>query len=183
MPQNSKITKYTMESSTPQNKKYISFLPINKKHLIHLGIITITDQKEFFNLNKKYAHYKKRIYAILLVQGAALHYVDKKNGIKDFDVLVIYKKQNNRTKLYAKRLKSYDSGLPEFGRYSKDKPKYTNRRVDILMREIPVLKHKSLNINLRDFISQHKYWSKKAAVGIWPKRILGKIIYSNTQYL
>ncbi len=155
-----------------------SYLPIKIKHLNHLGKIVLSDQKSFFLRKPKYAPYKNEMKAILLVQGAALHYADGKNGIKDFDLLVAYQKLNDtENRIYPKRIKSYNSNLPEFGRYPKDNEKYKTRRVDILMREIKFSKDKHLSENLHDYIASHNYWSKKAAIGIWPRNILGKIIY------
>jgi hypothetical protein len=36
------------------------------------------------------AVYDKRVIAVALCQGAALHYVDGKTGVKDFDVFTFY---------------------------------------------------------------------------------------------
>lgn len=87
------------------------------------------------------------------------------------------KKLKNPIHLYPKRIKSYNSDLIEFGRFPKDKPEYRTRRVDILVREIDVSKHKNLIDILNNFISSHNHWGKKAAIGIWPYGILGKIIF------
>lgn len=69
-----------------------SYLPITIEHLKHLRDIAIKDQNNFFKSYPKYKHYEKERIAILLIQGAALHFINKKNGVKDFDILVVYKK-------------------------------------------------------------------------------------------
>lgn len=154
-----------------------SYLPITVQHLKHLCDIAIKDQKDFFRLNPKYRHYENERKAILLIQGAALHFINGKEGIKDFDVLVVYNKLHNPIRLYAKRKKAYNSNMPEFGRFPKDKPKYVTRRVDILMREIEISSEEKLSDTLQNFIKHHKYWGEKAAIGIWPDNILEEIIY------
>lgn len=169
-----------------------SYLKIEKIHLLKLENLAKLDQEKFFNKKPRYNLFKDNLYAILLVQGAALHYITKQNGIKDFDVLVLYKE--NKTikdskgliKIPYRRPKSYDCGMPEFGTYPEDnKNKYPNRRIDVLIREIKrkYLKDKTVEEALRYCFSMSqtksmKEWRKKGVVGIYPEEILGKIIWS-----
>jgi len=71
-----------------------SMKKITKSDLKKLGLIASEDRKEFFERNTKSKKlYEEKIICVALCQGAALHFVDGKNGVKDFDVWTFYKKQ------------------------------------------------------------------------------------------
>jgi hypothetical protein len=70
-------------------------------------------------------------------QGAALHYVDGRNGVKDFDVWSFYAQYEDW--LFPARWRgTRDFGPSRFGRYPGDPPGYSGRRVDLLGRSLPV---------------------------------------------
>ena len=46
--------------------------------------------KPFIVRNPHHAGLRARVLAVALCQGAALHYVDGKNGVKDFDVWTFF---------------------------------------------------------------------------------------------
>ena len=111
-------------------------MPIEKEDLCSIKEKVLKDQKKFFEKYLKYKLYEeKKIVAMLLVQGAALHFIDKKKGIKDFDVLCVY---NKIPKKYFpfRRLKQIDSKLEKFGRSPDDSTKFKGRRIDIMMRAV-----------------------------------------------
>ena len=72
-----------------------------------------------------------------LCQGAALHYVNGHNGVKDFDVWSFYA-QYDDWPFPARWRGTRDFGPSKFGRYSCDPPRYTGRRVDLLGRSLRV---------------------------------------------
>jgi len=164
-----------------------SYKKIESQHLLKLKEIALTDQNNFFKHYPDYIIFKDKLYAVLLVQGASKHYVDGITGIKDFDILVLYKENTSNNKCICyRRMKSYDCGMPNFGRYPKDRKKYSNRRVDIRMGEIgsDVTRGNDLKTSLKNYFKEGKTksikkWRKKAVIGIYPKEILGEIIFSS----
>ena len=64
-----------------------SLKPINNEDLKRLANIAKEDRIDLFSRILELGElYKDRIICTALCQGAALHYLDGKNGIKDFDV-------------------------------------------------------------------------------------------------
>ncbi len=64
---------------------------ITKSDLKRLLKLSEKDMIQFFERNKKYSkQYNNKHVLVALCQGAALHYIDKKNGVKDFDVWFFY---------------------------------------------------------------------------------------------
>ena len=57
---------------------------IDKSDLQHLLELARSDIENFFARNPRYEEYKGKEKIIVLAQGAALHYIDVKTGIKDF---------------------------------------------------------------------------------------------------
>jgi hypothetical protein len=64
-----------------------SFIKIERTDLERLALLCREDREEFFNRHPRWQKlYADRILCVALCQGAALHYVNGKNGVKDFDV-------------------------------------------------------------------------------------------------
>ena len=61
--------------------------------LHRLGEIARQDREEFFHRCPRYRPLQGDIIAVALCQGAALHYVNGSNGIKDLDVWTFYAKR------------------------------------------------------------------------------------------
>lgn len=154
---------------------------LDNNHLEKLWIIS----KDI--LNKKISTIKlDDIYAILLIQWAAKHFIDKKNGIKDFDILVLCK----TPKKIRKVLKWEAFWLDEFWINPNDKW-YKNRRIDLIIRwpykwyeDYFLLSNKNINSTLIDYFNiNHKQnsmkcWKIKPIIWIYPKEIEWNIIYN-----
>jgi len=80
--------------------------------------------------------YAGRLLARALCEGAALHYVDMHNGVKDFDVWSFYA-QHNDWPFPPRWRGTRDFGPSKFGRYPGDPARYSGRRVDLLRRSLP----------------------------------------------
>lgn len=81
--------------------------------------------------------YAGRLLGRTLCQGAALHYVNGINGVKDFDVWSFYAAHSDWP--FPPRWRgTRDFGPSKFGRYPDDPPRYSGRRVDLLGRSLPV---------------------------------------------
>jgi hypothetical protein len=60
---------------------------ITKSDLRRLADIALRDLESLFRRHPDTGRlYRHRLFAIALCQGAALHFLDGKNGVKDFDV-------------------------------------------------------------------------------------------------
>ncbi|ADI73385.1 conserved hypothetical protein [Methanohalobium evestigatum Z-7303] len=179
------------------DEKERSYRKIEIKHLQKLKDISVNDQNIFFNKNPKYEFFRDRLFCILLVQGAALHYVNGTNGIKDFDILLLYKQnleekdENGKLiKIPYRRLIAYDCGMPEFGRYPHDDiNQYPNRRVDVLIREIgeDLTDNYDLITGIRKYFETGntpsiKQWKNKDVVGIWPEEIQGDLVWNTKSH-
>ncbi|HEY6314139.1 MAG TPA: hypothetical protein VIY52_25535 [Streptosporangiaceae bacterium] len=116
-----------------------------------------------------------------LCQGAALHFVDGKNGVKDFDVWSFYAGHDDGP-FPARWRGTADLGPSKFGRYPDDPPSCTGRRVDLLGRWLPAPVGASPAVVLREYLSAARTRSAralaaKAVVLIDPERRAGEIVW------
>jgi hypothetical protein len=63
---------------------------ITKRVLDRLSVIAAEDREDKFARRPRWAVYRDRVLCVALCQGAALHYVDGRNGVKDLDVYTFY---------------------------------------------------------------------------------------------
>lgn len=132
-----------------------SYRPIELDDLKRLAKLARQDRKHFFQNHPKWAKaYAQRVLCVALCQGAAKHYIDGTIGINDFDVYTFYRIHPQKH-WYAKRIKSYDFGIPQFGR-SKDRPNFVGRRVDCLGRDIDANNGEEVTTALRRYLQKGK---------------------------
>jgi hypothetical protein len=114
-----------------------SFEPITHEDLARLSTLARVDREELFArkslLGQRYAH---RLLCVALCQGAALHYLDGRNGVKDFDVWTFYAEHPDGPFPY-RRIGRRDFGPSKFGRMPNDIRPYAGRRVDLVGRSLP----------------------------------------------
>jgi len=154
---------------------------ITKTDLKKLLSIAREDINLFFSRYPKYAEYEGKERLIALGQGAALHYIDKKNGVKDFDVWFFY--PQFKIVLPYRRRGVIDYGPSKFGKHPND-GKFAGRRVDILIRSdshfdrgVPWV---SLQKYLRDGRTKTaRKLAEKAMVGLYPEKFFGEILWYN----
>jgi hypothetical protein len=158
-----------------------SFEPITKRDLRRLGAIALGDLDSLF---KRYPHtgrfYKNRLFAIALCQGAALHYVDGSNGVKDFDVWSFFRAHRSRPFPY-RRNASADFGDPKFGK-SPGRSDYVGRCIDLLGRSLDFPGSQSPEVALREYLSTGstataRALAQKAVVLIYPPEFLGRVVW------
>jgi hypothetical protein len=58
--------------------------------LDRLAAIAAEDREDRFRRRPRWAPYRDRVLCVALCQGAAMHYVDGKNGVKDLDVYTFF---------------------------------------------------------------------------------------------
>jgi len=122
--------------------------------------------------------YKNPI-CIALCQGAAMHYYDKINGIKDFDIWFFYK--YNKKHLPYRTVWSCDFENQKFGSHPEQK-EYIGRGIDIILRSIKT----DVGNNPIDTIYNYfefektktsKLLAQKAVVILEPENLFGKTIW------
>jgi hypothetical protein len=159
-----------------------SYERIEKEDLEKLLRFAIEDRNDFFSRHPLWKkQYANRVICIALCQGAAQHYVDGKNGVKDFDVWTFYAEHPDR-QFYPRRMVSRDFGISKFGCYPSDVGKFEGRCVDLIGRSIKCRPKADPIKALRDYLSQPKtksarLLSKKSAVMLFPKNLFGKVVW------
>lgn len=127
--------------------------------------------KELYNIEKP--------IAVALCQGAAMHFYDHTNGIKDFDIWFFY--PFNRRQLTPRAIWRWDYVNPKFGRHPSI-PNYKGRKVDVLVRSIRNHTANDPIETIRQYLKFEKTKSsrelaKKAVVILFPTPLLGQVIW------
>ena len=115
-----------------------------------------------------------------LCQGAALHYVDGKNGIKDWDVWSFYRQGPNAEYPYRRRTE-YAFEDQRFGR-CRGRPEYLGRPVDVLGRSIEKQPSEDFADAIRRYLAAgrtttSKKLSEKAVVIVEPEERRGEVVW------
>lgn len=148
--------------------------------------LALIEQKSFFDRNPKYREpYQNALIAITLCQGAALHFLDDKNGIKDFDIWYFYARVTNM-KYPPRAMKLVDSRMQKFGVNPNDANRgYVGRRIHLLGRDIDC-QHRRGQHDPRECIIRYlvtrktetaRRLSEKGVIGLYPATIFGKVIW------
>lgn len=125
--------------------------------------------------------YSDRILLTALCQGAALHYVDGRNGVKDLDVYTFYASHPSVSYPHRRR-KVEDFGESDLGRHPDDDPAFRGRHVDLLGRTLGVPPTADPVGAVRDYLSigsttTARMLAEKAVVVIDPLPLLGRIVW------
>jgi hypothetical protein len=125
---------------------------LTDEHLRRLAALAEEDLA-FFTRPGGRPEYESRRLAVALAQGAALHYLDGRTGVKDLDVWTFYAAIPGRRFPADKRVRRADFGRSSLGRQTydihaarSDRQRavlqrwyaYTGRRVDFCIRALPV---------------------------------------------
>lgn len=112
-----------------------SYLPITEVELNQLALIAKQDRVDFFGRYRRWERlYSDRMICVALCQGAALHYLDNQNGIKDWVAWTFYR-INPEAQFPYRRIGRVAFGDPRFGR-SPGRSQYLGRRIDLIGRSI-----------------------------------------------
>lgn len=159
-----------------------SYEKIRRVDLERLAALADRDREDFFHRNPGTASlYEDRVLCVTLAQGAALHYVDGKTGVKDFDVWSFYRTHPERPFPYRRR-GVVDFGDPRFG-LSPDSPSvFTGKRVDLIGRSIDVRRNESPVDAVRRYLHSGRTMSarllaQKAMIGLGPEELFGMVIW------
>jgi hypothetical protein len=159
-----------------------SLASIDRADLLHLAALAADAEAELFERNPRGSgRYADRLLGRALCQGAALHYMNGKNGVKDFDVWSFYAQQDDWP-FPARWRGTRDFGPSKFGRYPGDPPQYTGRRVDLLGRSLPAAPGTDPAHAIHDYLAAGRTNSArelaaKAVVLIDPAGRVGEIVW------
>lgn len=156
-----------------------------------LSDLVMREREQFFQRNPRYKPiFYSSLIASVLCQGAAIHFVDGKNGVKDFDVYLFHRQSNTKEMRYPYRARvkhQPDSKLAKFGNCPCH-PNYVGRHVDLMGKEISTDIVRGCKSDPACCIVRYlenprtetaKHLSRKAVVGLYPEYIRGKIIWNH----
>jgi hypothetical protein len=158
-----------------------SYQPISDADLRRLGRIAAADRDGLYARRPETGRlYAGHLFAVALCQGAALHRVNGKNGVKDFDVWSFYAEQSERAFPYRRRGIA-DFGDPKFG-VTQGWGHFVGRRVDLIGRSL-AMKHGADPVTvLRNYLRARRttsanHLAAKAVVLIEPLKLLGTVVW------
>ena len=162
-----------------------SYEKIAKPDLRKLLAFSNQDRQEFFNRNLRWRKlYAYRIMCVALCQGAALHYYDGKNGVKDFNVWTFYYEHSKGPFPYRRRGEK-DFGISKFGCHPSDAENFKGRRIELMGRSLKVRKSSDPIKAIQNYLDNSPTKSanilrKKPVVFLAPERYMGKIVWPET---
>lgn len=157
-----------------------SLVPITTDDLDRLARIARLDREDLFERNAHLRALADRVIAVALCQGAALHFLDGRNGVKDFDVWTFYAAHPDAM-FPPRRTVARDFGDPKFSK-SPDRPEFVGRKVDLLGRSL----HADVDADpvavLQAYLSERRTDSarrlaQKAVVLLEPRSRLGTVVW------
>jgi hypothetical protein len=151
--------------------------PITLSDLQSLVDIARSDRDYFFQRHpRSSAPNSRRLLCMALCQGAASHFVDGRNGAKDFDVWSFFCEIAAQP-IRRRWVVSRDFGQPRFGKWP-DKPNFIGRKVDLLLKSIACTPDRSPTRSLQHYLTKvrtqtARCLTKKAAVLLEPVKQMG----------
>lgn len=148
---------------------------IRSKHLKRLAAIADTERQAFFDRNpRQIDRYRDRYLCTALCQGAALHFLGRGDGVKDFDVHFFYR-QNPEHPMMARGAKAERAEFNDFG----------VKEVHFLRTVVPpeyVEDSEGIVEALHCFLeetptSNARHLAKKAVIGLHPKSLFERVIW------
>lgn len=155
---------------------------LEARDLARLADLALADQKEFFRRHPDIAAaYANRLLCIALCQGAGLHYIDHRNGIKDFDVWSFYRRSSECTFPDRRPRIVRDFGDPRFGQ-SPDRPDFVGRRVDIFIKAVDAVETTTYSEAIRHYMAAGRTRTarllrQKGVVVLYPANCMGTILW------
>ncbi|WP_146104268.1 hypothetical protein [Nonomuraea solani] len=159
-----------------------SLASIELDDLVRLAQLAAREEVALFNRRPAGAgRYRALLLCRALCQGAALHFIDRRTGVKDFDVWSFYAAHQAGPFPYRWR-GTVDFGPSRFGRYPRDPVSFAGRRVDLLGRSIDLPLTVDAAIAVRTYLTSSttksaKLLAAKAGVLLHPADRLGEIVW------
>ena len=161
-----------------------SYERLNRPDLRRLADFAAHDLDDRLRRHPRWEPYRTRVICVALCQGAALHYVDKATGVKDFDLWTFLDEIPGKP--FPPRWRTTaDFGVSRFGRReSEEHGTYVGRRIDFIGRSLRVEPSVELEPRtvLREYLTARKTKSarclaEKAVVLLAPSDVLGEVIW------
>lgn len=158
-----------------------SMARIQIEDLTRLAEIARTDLDAYISRSPHpRAAFRSLKLCVALCQGAALHFVDQRNGVKDLDIYTFFRADEVMT-FPARRRGVHDFGPSKFGRHPDDKG-FSGRRVDVMGRSIACPDNASPADIVRQYLRTMPtgtawHLARKAVVLIDPPALCGTVIW------
>ncbi|OBI13387.1 hypothetical protein A5712_05125 [Mycobacterium sp. E2327] len=157
-----------------------SYALLTHTHLRRLLEIANRDLEKFFDRNPHLHIYRTRVLLTGLCQGAALHYLDQNNGVKDLDIYTFFAAHPD-VRLQRRRGTQADFGHSELGRHPADVG-YVGRRVDMFVKTIECGSAQRPEEAVREYLRSSRtatarYLTAKAVIGLSPPDLFGATIW------
>lgn len=125
---------------------------------------------------------RERLKFIALAQGAALHFVDRHHGVKDFDLWAFFEEVESELPFPHRTVWHVDFGPSRFGVNPDDASQgYRGRRVDLMGRTIPFGPENDIVAAIRSWLrsgtASAEYLAQRPLVAIFPNPLMGRIIW------
>lgn len=153
-----------------------SYEDITTAHLETLRQIAHADIQQFIHRYPRYMSLQDMILAVALCQGAALHYVNGTNGVKDFDVWTFFGHHPEITfpprRLVHRRFPDAPPSTTPF----------EGRRIDLIGRSLRSSAGSDPRDAIRTYLSERRtasarFLAQKAVVLLRPDERLGEVVW------
>lgn len=149
-----------------------SYERISRRVLDRLSEIAAEDRQDRFRRKPRWEPYRDRLICVALCQGAALHYVDDRNGVKDLDVWTFFSAAEVGPFPPRWRLERRFDVEPFKGHF-----------VDLICRSIPDEPGADPVVALRRYLSRPttasaRALAQKAVVLLDPEPFRGRVVWS-----
>ncbi|WP_328435374.1 hypothetical protein [Nocardia puris] len=156
-----------------------SYAPLTEEHLRRLAELARTDRADLFRRKAHLRVLADRVLLVALCQGAALHWIDGRTGVKDLDVFTFYARHPDQA--YPRRRKMGDFGPSVLGRHPNDIG-YAGRHVDFMGRDLDVPADADPVEAIRSYLrgrrtATARHLSQRAVVVVEPDYLLGQVIW------
>jgi hypothetical protein len=194
------------DADTTSRRSPRSLALLTDEHLRRLAALADADHEAFTRPGGR-PEYGSRRLMVVLAQGAALHYLDGHNGVKDLDVWTFYAGLPDARFPADKRETHADFGPSAHGRQLYDltaarsahelarwkkRSSYSGRRVDFLMRALPIQADAPISSvvkALQEWLGRGArstatskpsgwYLAQKAAVLLYPERHRNDVVWA-----
>ncbi|WP_375459816.1 hypothetical protein [uncultured Enterovirga sp.] len=124
----------------------------------------------------------ERLKVIALAQGAALHFLDRRHGVKDFDLWAFFEEVEGEPRFPHRMVWHVDFGPSRFGANPTDESRgYRGRRIDVMGRTIPFGPENDEAGAIRSWLlsgaASARHLAQRPLIAIFPHSRLGQIIW------
>lgn len=157
--------------------------PIETDDLKLMAEIALADLNGLYVRIPRWAIYRERLLAVTLCQGAALHYLDHKHGVKDIDLWLFFAAVPGQP-FPCCRAGHQDFGRSKFGDDPHDR-RYSGRRIDIIGRSLPCAPNENAGEAIRTWLhtgsKSARFIRRRPIVTVYPPSQVGQIVWNGEE--